>query len=63
MMMYGWIIVLVIIILGIILYAGKNGNKAIKPETPEDILDKRNARGEITKEEYLEQKKALKSEK
>ena len=46
-MMYTWIIVLGIIVLGIILYAGKNGSKILKRESPEEILDRRFVNGEI----------------
>ena len=48
-MMYTWIIVLGVIVLGILLYANKNGSKILKRESPEEILDRRYASGEITK--------------
>ena len=60
-MMFTWIIVLGVIALGIILYAGKNGNKILKKESPLDILKKRYAKGEITKEQYEEQKRTINS--
>lgn len=37
-MMFLWIIVLGVIVLGILLYANKNGSKILKRESPEDIL-------------------------
>ena len=62
-MMYTWIIVLGVIVLGIILYAGKNRSKILKKESPEEILDRRYANGEITKEEYEERKQVINSKK
>ncbi|WP_423856412.1 SHOCT domain-containing protein [Yeosuana marina] len=59
MMMFTWIIVLGAIALGIILYAGKNGNKTLKKENPLDILKRRYANGEISKEEYEEKKQSI----
>ena len=61
--MYTWIIVLGVIVLGILLYANKNGSKILKRESPEDILDRRYASGEITKEEYEESKRVINSKK
>jgi len=60
-MMYWWILVLAVIILGIFFYAGKNGNKRRKRENPKNILDRRFAKGEISKEEYEEQKQIINS--
>jgi len=60
-MMYTWIIVLGVIVLGVFLYAGKNGSKILKWETPLEILNRRYAKGEITKEEYEEQKRIINS--
>lgn len=60
-MMYTWIIVLGVIVLGILLYANKNGSKILKRESPEEILDRRYASGEITKEEYEESKRVINS--
>lgn len=62
-MMYTWIIVLGIVALGIILYTRKNGSKILKKESPEEILDRRYANGEITKEEYEERKRVINSKK
>ena len=61
--MYSWIIILVIIIIGIFIYAGKNKSFAGKKETPNNILDRRYANGEITKEQYEEQKQIINSKK
>lgn len=60
-MMYTWIIVLGIIVLGIILYVGKNGSKILKRESPLGILDRRFVNGEISKEEYEERKRMINS--
>ncbi|ASO05835.1 SHOCT domain-containing protein [Arenibacter algicola] len=51
MMMYWWVIVLAVIVIGIFFYAGKNGKQMGKGESPMDILDNRFAKGEISKEE------------
>jgi putative membrane protein len=59
--MYTWIIVLGVIVLGIILYAGKNGSKIFKRETPLEILNRRFANGEITEEEYEDRKQSINS--
>jgi putative membrane protein len=59
--MYAWIIVLGVIVLGIFLYLGKNGSKMRKRETPLEILNRRFANGEITKEEFEEQKRIINS--
>ncbi len=61
--MFTWIIILGAVALGIILYAGKNGNKILKKESPLDILKKRYANGNISKEEYEEQKRIINSKK
>lgn len=47
--------------MGIILYAGKNDSKILKKECPEEILDRRYADGEISKEEYEERKRVINS--
>lgn len=60
-MMYAWIIVLGVIVLGIFLYLGRNGSKMGKRETPLEILNRRFANGEITKEEFEEQKRIINS--
>ncbi|PIZ06211.1 MAG: electron transporter RnfE [Flavobacteriales bacterium CG_4_10_14_0_8_um_filter_32_5] len=50
-----WFIPLLIIALIIFLY--KNNNSSTQKETPMEILKKRYAKGEITKEQYEEMKK------
>ncbi len=62
-MMYTWIIVLGVIVFAVILYAGKNGNKILKRESALDILNRRYANGEISKEEYEERKQSINSKK
>ena len=61
MMMYWWVIVLVILVLGIWIYAGKNVLK--RKQNPMDIQDERFAKAEISKEEYEERKQAINSKK
>ncbi|MEQ8217167.1 MAG: SHOCT domain-containing protein [Arenibacter sp.] len=61
MMMYGWVIVLAVLVLGIWMYVGKNGNTLKRKQKPMDILDERFAKGQISKEEYEEQKRMLNS--
>ena len=60
-MMYSWIIILVIIVIGIFIYAGKNKSYAGKKENPNDILDRRYANGEISQKEYEDQKRIINS--
>ena len=62
-MMYIWIIILGIIALGIIIYMGKRENKIFKRENPLEILDRRYANGEISKDEYEESKQNINSKK
>jgi len=52
-----WFIPLLIIALIIFLY--KNNNSSTQKETPMEILKKRYAKGEITKEQYEEMKKNI----
>ncbi len=59
MMWWWWILIPVLLMLGLFLYNGKNRQNTVKRENPMDILDKRLAKGEISKEEYEEQKQAL----
>lgn len=56
-----WIIILGVIIWGILQFTNRNqqSNKA-DLETPLDILKKRYAKGEITKEEFEEMEKKIK---
>ncbi len=59
MMMLWWILIPVVLVLGIFLYNGRNKKNTNKRENPMDILDNRFASGEISKEEYEEQKRML----
>ncbi len=58
-----WIIILVIIIWAVVQFTNRNQqNNSLNPnkeETPLEILKKRYAKGEISKEEYEEIKKNL----
>jgi putative membrane protein len=59
MMMWWWILILVALFLGIFLFNGRNRQNTAKRENPMAILDNRFAKGEISKEEYEEQKRTL----
>lgn len=59
MMMWWWILIPVVLVLGVFLYNGRNKQNTVQRENPMDILDKRFAKGEISKEEYEEQKRTL----
>ncbi len=59
MMMWWWILIPVVLVLGVFLYNGRNRQNTVKRENPMDILDNRFAKGEISKEEYEEQKQML----
>jgi putative membrane protein len=59
MMMWWWILIPVVLVLGLFLYNGRNRQNTLKRDNPMDILDNRFAKGEITKEEYEEQKRTL----
>ncbi|QTY26433.1 MULTISPECIES: SHOCT domain-containing protein [Flavobacteriaceae] len=59
MMMWWWILIPIVLVLGIFLYNGKNRQYTVKKENPLDILNSRFAKGEISKEEYEEQKRML----
>lgn len=61
MMMWWWIVIPVILVLAIFLYAGKNRRGSRNTEDPKKTLDNRFAKGEISKEEYEEQKRKLNS--
>lgn len=58
-MMWWWIVIPAVFALGIFLYNGRNRQNTVKRENPMDILDNRYAKGEISKEEYEEQKQTL----
>ena len=59
MMMWWWILIPVVLVVVVFLYNGRNRQNAVKMENPMDILDNRFAKGEISKEEYEEQKRTL----
>jgi len=59
MMMWWWILIPVLLVLGLFLYNGKNRQNTEKKENPMDILDNRFAKGNISKEDYEEQKRTL----
>ncbi len=60
-MMWWWILIPIVLVLVVIQYKGRNRQNTVKKESPKDILDKRFAKGEISKEEYEEQKRTLNS--
>jgi putative membrane protein len=49
-----WIAVLLVVVLAIVWAARSSGPRSAPPESPEEILKKRYARGEIGREEYQE---------
>ena len=59
MMMWWWILIPIVLVLGVFLYNGRNKQNNVKRENPLDILNSRFAKGEISKEEYEEQKRML----
>jgi putative membrane protein len=60
MMMMWWLILIpIVLVLVLFLYKGRNIQNTVNKENPMDILDNRFAKGEISKEEYEEQKKTL----
>jgi uncharacterized protein (DUF302 family) len=61
MMMYWWVIVLPVIAFGVVFFMEKNGNRGRKRITTIDFLETRFINGEISKEEYEEQKRNIKS--
>ena len=61
MMMWWWILIPVVLVLGVFLYNGRNRQNTEKRESPVNILNNRFAKGEISKEEYEEQKRTLNS--
>ena len=56
MMMWWWILIPVVLVLGIFLYNGRNRQNTVNRKKPMDILDNRFAKGEISKEDYEDQK-------
>lgn len=63
MMMWWWILIPIVLVLAVFQYKGRNNQNTVKKENPMDILDNRFAKGEISKEEYEEQKRTLNAEK
>ncbi|NEN24871.1 SHOCT domain-containing protein [Cryomorpha ignava] len=59
MMMWWWILIPIVLVLGVFLNNGRNRQKTVRMENPKNILDNRFAKGEISKEEYEEQKRTL----
>jgi len=59
LMWWWWILIPVVLVLVVFLYNGRNRQNTEKRENPMDILDNRFAKGEISKEEYEEQKRTL----
>ncbi|MDT0651086.1 SHOCT domain-containing protein [Autumnicola edwardsiae] len=60
-MMYewDWLILIGVIILGVFIYSGRKNKKLKKRKDALKILDERYAKGEITKEEYIERKETI----
>lgn len=58
-MMILWMILLAALIYWIVRASQKGGNQLYQPESAIDILKKRYARGEISKDEFEERKKDL----
>ncbi|SRX75715.1 SHOCT domain-containing protein [Aequorivita antarctica] len=63
MMMWWWILIPVVLVLGVFLYNGRNKQNTEKRENPVNILDNRFAKGEISKKEYEEIKRDIDSKK
>ena len=59
MMMWWWILIPIVLVFGVFFYKGRNRQNTQKRKNPIDILDNRFAKGEISKEEYEEQKRTL----
>ncbi len=59
MMIWWWILIPVVLVLGVFLYNGRTKQNTVKRENAMDILNNRFAKGEISKEEYEEQKRTL----
>jgi putative membrane protein len=58
-MMMLWILIPVVLVFLIFLYNRKNRQNTVNRGNPMDVLDNRFAKGEISKEEYEEQKRTL----
>ncbi len=61
MMMWWWILIPVILILAIFLFREGRFRSSGRKGNPMDILDNRLAKGEISKEDYEEQKRTINS--
>jgi putative membrane protein len=59
MMMWWWILIPFVLVLAVFLYIRRNRQNTVEEKNPMDILDSRFAKGEISKEEYEEQKRTL----
>ncbi len=59
MMMWWWILIPIVLVFGVFFYKGRNRQNTQKRKKTMDILDNRFAKGEISKEEYEEQKRTL----
>ena len=59
MMMWWWILIPIVLVLAFFMFNARNRRGSTNKENPMDILDSRFAKGEISKEEYEEQKKML----
>lgn len=60
LMMIVWVVLIAAVIYWLIRAANRNGNQPTsQPESAMDILKKRYARGEISKEDFEERKKDL----
>ena len=58
---WDWLILIGVIILGVFIYSGRKNKKLKKRKDALKILDERYAKGEITKEEYVERKGTINS--
>tara|TARA_Y100000815_G_scaffold51490_1_gene42019 strand:- start:4592 stop:4825 length:234 start_codon:yes stop_codon:yes gene_type:complete len=56
---WDWLILIGVIILGVFIYSGRKNKKLKKRKDALKILDERYAKGEITKEEYVERKETI----
>jgi putative membrane protein len=73
MIPWGWILIIILVVILIYAVAGRGGNRPAGPsmglhmedkqdlETPLDILKKRYARGEISRDDFEQMKKDLSS--
>jgi len=61
MMMWWLVLIPVVLVLGLFLYNGRNRQNTVTREIPMDILDNRFAKGDISRDEYEEQKRTLNS--